>query len=178
MSETAPASPHDADTALDETAYRAARIQSSLLVVACGAMVVAAIYAVLLGTAIPAFPLMLAGLAALTLGARAWARRPPAGAWADLPVHVAIAGCTGLVLAMGAIWGHAESGIQYYLVLLPVFSACLLSLRATLCWTTVAVAGLITVVASSRGAPVNGSGRPVGPAIVSAPAKPVMLATK
>jgi signal transduction histidine kinase/DNA-binding response OmpR family regulator len=92
--------------------------------------------------------------------ARAWTRRPPSGVWADLPIHLAIGSATGAVIASALIPEDANPSIAYYLVLVPSFAACLVSVRATLFWALVAIAGFLVIGQASRFAAFADAGPP------------------
>jgi signal transduction histidine kinase/CheY-like chemotaxis protein len=121
-----------------ERHYRADRVQSALLVVALG------MFALFLTYSFAARPLieLILGIGCIgILIARAWARTPPAGAWSDLPIHLAIGVASIAVVSNTFRSGSLLSVGQYYLILIPAFASCLLSLRATFGWALVAILG-------------------------------------
>ena len=130
-----------------EVAFRADRIQSALLIVALGMFLLTVIYCF---QPRPRLQLIQGVSIFGVLAARAWARHPPTGSWANLPVHLAIASAVAAVVGVSLVRGQADSLAQYYLVLVPAFAACLLPIRATLFWTLGAAAGFLFIDQSAR----------------------------
>ncbi len=121
-----------------ERHYRTDRVQSALLVVALG------MFALFLTYSFVARPLieLILGIGCIgILIARAWARTPPQGAWSELPIHLAIGIASIAVVSNTFRSGSLLSVGQYYLLLIPAFASCLLSLRATFGWALVAILG-------------------------------------
>ncbi len=122
----------------DEHRYRTARVQSALMVVALGMLAFVLFDAVVER---PRPQLVIGVLCIGVVAARAWARRPPAGRFESLPLHLAIGFASAAVVANSLFVGGSQTYIQYYLVLVPAFAACLLSVRDTFLWTLAAIVG-------------------------------------
>jgi len=129
----------------DERAYRDARIQSALLIVALGMLVFVALYCFIPR---PRSQLAIGVLCVGVLASRAWARRAPQGALESLPLHLSIAFASAAVVANAIFIGGSQTYIQYYLVLVPAFAACLMSMRATFLWTLAAIGGFVLIRAA------------------------------
>ncbi len=129
----------------DERAYRDARIQSALLIVALGMLVFVAMYCFIPR---PRSQIAIGVMCVGVLASRAWARRPPRGAFESLPLHLSIAFASAAVVSNAIFIGGSQTYIQYYLVLVPAFAACLMSMRDTFLWTLASIGGFVLIRAA------------------------------
>ncbi|MCC6640024.1 MAG: response regulator [Deltaproteobacteria bacterium] len=135
-------SPLASSFADDERAYRFARIQSALLIVALGMLVFVVLYCLIPR---PRAQIATGVLCAGVLASRAWARKPPRGALESLPLNLAIGLASTAVVTNALFIGGTQTYIQYYLLLVPAFAACLMSVRGTFLWTLAAAAGFVFI---------------------------------
>jgi signal transduction histidine kinase len=107
-------------------------------------------FAIYVGQGRPRLEIVTGASTVGVIAARAWARRPPREPFSRLPVHLAIASAVAAVIGGALLRGQSASLVQYYLVLVPAFAACLLPVRATFGWTLVAVAGFFAIDRSEQ----------------------------